>query len=365
MAITQIYIDPAINAASGAGTIGSPYGDLQHALNTVTRNATDGDIFNVKAGTSEILAAALSLATYGAPTQAAPLIIRGYTSTAADGGQGVIDGAATYSIINLATTDNLWLVDMRLTNVGANNLFLARNSCKAIHCEFDTGTGHGINLGTGALVMNCHVDMACAISRTPVLISTGSVLYNYVRATALVNTAAIVALNNDATVRGNIVNTNLNGINTSTGDRVVVDGNTVFSVASTGKGINADTAALGYESIIINNYVEGFSGAGGVGYSLVGQCISHSNAAYNCTTAYTTSSLLGDVNNDITSGSALVNAGSEDYDINGTVTGVTEDGYPSSIPGTASTAPKPDKGAVQSGAGSSGGMGGIFGSIVR
>ena len=50
-ALTQYYVDPAINANSGTGTIGDPYGDLQYALNTLTRDPTDGDQINVKATT--------------------------------------------------------------------------------------------------------------------------------------------------------------------------------------------------------------------------------------------------------------------------------------------------------------------------
>lgn len=90
MAITEYYIDPAIDANSGTGTIGDPFGDLQYALDTVTRDGTNGDRFNVKAGTAEVLTAALSLATYGTPTEAAPLVIQGYTSAAGGdaGGRG-------------------------------------------------------------------------------------------------------------------------------------------------------------------------------------------------------------------------------------------------------------------------------------
>jgi len=33
MALTEIYVDPAIAANSGTGTSGDPYGDLQYALN--------------------------------------------------------------------------------------------------------------------------------------------------------------------------------------------------------------------------------------------------------------------------------------------------------------------------------------------
>ena len=56
MAITEVYVDPAINGNSGTGTLVDPYGDLQYALDTKARDSTNGDRFNIKAGTAEVLA---------------------------------------------------------------------------------------------------------------------------------------------------------------------------------------------------------------------------------------------------------------------------------------------------------------------
>ena len=97
---SETYVDPSIAGASGAGTVGDPYGDLQHALDTMTRDATNGDRINIKAGTDEILAGVIDLTTYGTPSSAAHLVFQGYTSAAGDGGIGGIDanaGAAVYS----------------------------------------------------------------------------------------------------------------------------------------------------------------------------------------------------------------------------------------------------------------------------
>ena len=63
MAITNYYVDPSINANSGTGTIGDPFGDLQYALDTVTRDSTNGDQFNIKAGTAEVLTGTLDFST--------------------------------------------------------------------------------------------------------------------------------------------------------------------------------------------------------------------------------------------------------------------------------------------------------------
>lgn len=116
MAITEYYVDPAINANSGTGTIGDPFGDLQYGLNTVTRNATDGDRFNIKAGTAEVMAAAIDLTTYGTPTQAAPLIFQGYTSAQGDGGIGEINnGGANVSVISSTTLTFIHWIDLKLS----------------------------------------------------------------------------------------------------------------------------------------------------------------------------------------------------------------------------------------------------------
>ncbi len=54
MALTEIYVDPAIAADSGAGTEGSPYGDLEYAIEQETFDLTNGTRVNIKAGTDEL-----------------------------------------------------------------------------------------------------------------------------------------------------------------------------------------------------------------------------------------------------------------------------------------------------------------------
>ena len=99
MAITEIYVDPSINADSGTGAIGTPYGDLEWAIEQATFDTTNGTRINIKAGTAEILAASLDTALNSAspsaawvPTPTAQLIFQGYTTAAGDGGKGDIDG---------------------------------------------------------------------------------------------------------------------------------------------------------------------------------------------------------------------------------------------------------------------------------
>lgn len=143
-------------------------------------------------------------------------------------------------------------------------------------------------------------------------------------------------------------------------NNTVAIGNTIYSSgASTAAGINFGSFGGDERSVILNNIVEGYSGVGGKGiYAGVTPefpNIVFGNAVYNCTTAYDIGQAIAD-NNDTLNASPFVNAANGDFDINGTVSGVTEDGWPSAFLGLASTTPKMDKGAVQAGAGSGGGV---------
>ncbi len=142
MAITQHYVDPSINANSGTGTIGDPYGDLQYALDTVTRDSTNGDQFNIKSGTAEVLTATLSLTSYGTPASNAHLIFSGYTSAANDGGIGIIDGDGSYPALSMPRYVDV--KDLELRNSGANTIAGGNNK------DYNTMTNCIIHENSGA-----------------------------------------------------------------------------------------------------------------------------------------------------------------------------------------------------------------------
>jgi hypothetical protein len=266
VAITQIYVNPAINGNSGTGTIGDPYGDLQYALNTITRNTTDGDQINIKAGTAEVLAAALTLATYGTPSRSAKLTFRGYASAAGDGGVGVINCAGAYALF-AATYSNFILLDLRVTAAGAAEIVTMGTESAVIRCEIDTTTGIGLRLSTGSQALNCYVH-DCG-SYSVVVAGNGSVAQgNYIVSAA----AAGLYLVASGIVIGNIVKCadSSNGLQDTGYSAPVCANNVLFAAAGTGKGISiGDNGGGSY----INNIVVGFSGAGGVGI------LSHANSA--------------------------------------------------------------------------------------
>lgn len=129
---TDYYVDPSIAGNSGSGTIGDPYGDLQHALDSVTRDSTNGDQFNIKAGTDEILSAALDLSTYGTPSKSARVFFRGYTTSKGDGGIGGISGGGSVAIL-AATVQYITWRDMHLHNCGSADIVQASDGLSLIH----------------------------------------------------------------------------------------------------------------------------------------------------------------------------------------------------------------------------------------
>lgn len=376
MAVTEYYVDPAIAANSGAGTIGDPWGDLQYALDTATRDSTNGDRFNIKAGTDEVLAAALDLTTYGTPTQAAPLILQGYTSAAGDGGIGGISGAATYSMFAAATLDFIVLIDLHLHNSGTADIINLDDNIVVMRCHVNNTTGSGINVDIQSKVIGCYVhDCGSAAGKHLVKVADRSaVVGNWIlnddgssNTVTIAMGAYSVAIGNVIKVTSASASTSAAAISTSTADGVLIMGNTIYANGRASIGIAATGSGLSFENIIINNIVEGFSGVGGVGIQAVGYA-AVANACYNNTTNYTLTGINGlSENNDTLSGAPFVDATNNDFDINGTVTGATEDAYPASWPElSTNTTPKPDKGAVQAGAGAAGGGGPVIGSrIIR
>ena len=98
-----------------------------------------------------------------------------------------------------------------------------------------------------------------------------------------------------------------------------IHGNTIFSGGGTGKGIELISGALSGTNVF-NNYVEGFSGTGGVGYSYntasIGMGVRGFNAAYNNTTNLTdtneTISVLG-TDPEVLSASGIAKSGSDTF----------------------------------------------------
>lgn len=274
---TAYYVDPAINANSGSGTIGDPWGDLQWALDHITRDATNGDIIHIKAGAAEVSAASLTLATYGTLTETAPLILRGYTAAAGDGGVGEIDcnGATMWA----GNPNLVILVDLEIHNGGDNHLVSSTGRLALLRCELHKGASTPtskslVSIGAG-LVSGCYLHDG---GTTPGMNGGASsiCLFNYLIGAGGLSGAVVI---------GNVVVRTVNGNGTQfSGDLGVVLGNVFYStVANTATAIGNGTGGSYNWHINLNNIVCGWSGAGGKGLQGNLLFLGH-NAFFNNTT---------------------------------------------------------------------------------
>lgn len=293
MALTNTYVDPSIAADSGTGTVGDPYGDIQYALNTMTRDGTNGDRINIKAGTDEILAAALTLSTYGTPSFASPIMFRGYTAAAEDGGIGGIDGNATYTMIVNSTFDYIHFQDMHLHNTGAVYILSMDNNLTVVDCELDNTTAGGINADNTLWVSGCYFHNMSAFGVT---FLDGNVRDNYF-ANGIKTFIAAIELQTTSTafLSGNIISIGGSSNGIRYGRSTTVVGNTIYSPSGTGKGIVERSPTNAWVPAITNNLIEGFDGIGGVGIEVLSDIqlyLYGGNAVYNSTTEYSIAGLI-------------------------------------------------------------------------
>lgn len=263
MALTETYVDPSIAGDSGSGTVGDPYGDLEYCLEQMTRDGTNGDRINIKAGTDEVLEFALDIvADYGTPTLSAPLVFQGYTSAAGDNGIGGISGGGSVSIVDLTALDYVGFVDMHLHNTGAAQIIDLDQYCYLIRCELDNSSNASrtIELGANGMVVGCHIHNI----EGALFVSGCLVMFNFFDAagantmdsgTAFAQTAGLgLAYRNIYNLSGSAL-----GINLAAGCAAI--SNAIFhDGAAIGDAIEKQGSAR--ISAIINNIMHGGNGTG-------------------------------------------------------------------------------------------------------
>lgn len=285
--------DDAAKCTQAAGTTLLPWRSVQGALDLITRDATNGDQVNIKAGVGQVQVnnAALALTTYGTPTTTVPLILRGYTTDANDGGMAEIDcGGAT---MLAAAGAGVHLVDMEVHTFGDN---IGINTPTAVHhCEVHKGasTPSGKTLVYRVTtIMLSYIHDAGATG-----IGVGGVVLACNNFVADCPTGISATYGSNPMVSGNVVRDCAIGITTNQANASVI-GNTVYiSSASTGAGISIATAPC----TVMNNIVEGYSGAGGDGIlSTIDLLLLGYNAFYNNTNPETLVDVYCDLGNDVT-----------------------------------------------------------------
>jgi hypothetical protein len=348
MAITEIYVDPSLASNTGGGTDVDPYGDLQHALDTVTRDATNGDRFNIKAGTAEILAASLDLTTYGTPTSTAPIYFEGYTSVQGDGGIGEIDGNSTYGMFDSSIYDYVHIKDMKVFDCGSDVCIKLDNDCSCVNVEVTNSSGGGLYLEVRANIFNCY---AHNVGGVAIFARADSyVMHNNIVRDGQTFTIGIDLEGSGSSCGFNRIEidstgTSSNGIQSQS--NCMVFNNSIYAIAGTGDGIKDDgtnRTALKW----FNNIIEGFSGTGGTGVNtstgsnliLYGGNIFYNNA--------TDESLGGDTgfsikDNDTPASSPYTSASTGDMSL---VSGQKAGAYPSAINGSTDVSYM-DQGGIQ------------------
>lgn len=267
---SETYVDPSIAANSGTGTIGDPYGDLQYALDQTTQDGTNGNRFNIKAGTAEILSGSLDLTTFGTGSGLGdPLIFRGYTSTAADGGIGEIDGNnGNYAVIG--NQMGVHFIDMKVHNFGATTLWTTGVYCGAHNTEFADCDGTLVRVdGWRSYWQGCYFHDASGVG-LDLSSDEASAVYNYFKNDGTRDfTTAIWVEGQIGQVSHNILSIGgtTNGIKndqTASNFSWRFDNNSIFSSGGSGIGIWVE-AGNKIAGAVTSNLIEGFSGVGGVG----------------------------------------------------------------------------------------------------
>jgi hypothetical protein len=317
MAWTEYYVDPASGSDStGTGGIGSPWATVQHALDTVTPSGRDR--INLKAGAVDSYTNYLDFSTFAPSNTGNNVLIQGYTSAAGDGGLGQITGSN--GLINEAGRSGIHLVnlDLNISNIGATFI--------------------GIKIGNESSIIGCHINCSMAANSEAVsLYNRSYFMDNYYecsnakgRVVANQIYRNVIKQNNPSGSNSSLISNGFATFNivwnklADAGhgifcqDASLCAHNTVFSEgASTGIGIYA----YGQRMTVFNNYIEGFSGTGGLGVSTGGRVYVTGNAFYNCTTDISSGDQAYEGDNLFLSASALSDPTNGDFNVDATVKG--------------------------------------------
>lgn len=361
------FVDPDAGTDDTVGdrgsVIGNPWKSVQFAMDNITRDATNGDQVNLKAGTADTLTTKLVLTTYGNPSQAAPFILRGYTSIVDDGGIGDINGDGS-SVFNTSSKNAFHVIDMVMHNCGSNQIFRAGSDCLILRSEFHkaTSSSSALQAGTRSSVIDCYVHDFTA---NGIVVTSGSISYCFVDKSITNNNTGAIQTSLQSLIHHNIIK--LSGsANTATGIRINNGGtfafnNSIWSNAGSGVGIFVTTNLNGGE--VSNNLIDGLSASGGIGIDtkVSARFTVFFNSVNDCATAF---DLTHDEhgpygNNETLSATPFTDATNNDF--TPVDTGDVLAGFTTQFPGPSGTPTSfAARGAVESECVAGGGSGGFF-----
>ncbi len=364
---TNYFVDPSLTSDTGDGTITTPWGRatagtvIQYALDTgiTSRDATNGDCINIKAGTAEVLAATLSTGTYGNSSSAAPLCFQGYTSAQGDGGVGEIDGDGG-RVMWQGSQDGVRFIDLKMGNSGSAGIFDLDNQIWFIRCEIHTSSNAlAINADVDFYMIGCYLH---GLGAGQIVCRNGVITDNVFDHGTNTGDVIEVEGGDNGVIQRNLFLLNTTGAAraiyyASTGFRGVVGGNSIYNAAAgTGQGIYFTEG--NYPALVANNLIEGFSGVGGIGIRLDGNVETMAvvgNGFYGNTTNISGSAAHLEEDNEALGATPFASKVTFQPADTGNV---LEGAYPTTDVGAAITYSR-DKGAVQltpTGGGSGGGL---------
>lgn len=279
MALTAYYVDSDIGTDTGAGTSGDPYGNIQHCLDTITRDSTNGDIIYGKG--SETLGGALSFATYGTPSKADRLVLSrwdaDWTLTAQNSSTAIIASAVSW-------VDYLDIIFDGNSCTTTSTIDAAINEFKG--CTF-RDSAYNSNNGMVNCSGNTTRIVGCSFDDMPYPLRIGGDCFikgNDFRG----YTGYIYLQGAHNRFIGNTVDasggTGARGVY-CTNDYNHISGNSFLGSASTVPLIDLSSSAQA--NTVSNNLCEGASGTGGKGiYIQAAGNVAYGNACYNNTTDY-------------------------------------------------------------------------------
>jgi len=352
--------DPTdVVCTQAAGTTALPWRSVQGALDLITRDTTNGDQVNVKAGTADTLSASLTYATYGTPTYSAPLIIRGYTATLNDGGMGKLDGnGGAYNLLHTTWVYTAF-IDMELCNVGAYYLATLGNGSVCLRCKIHTSTGlYGTVSVTHGAIVGCEIYNVSG--RGVQFGGSGLVHGNYIHSGPTNHFVECVFGNIPTTqcvVSNNIIELNAAGawgLYVYRGNFSVYNNIFINKAAGTRACLDFSSGGAndGAMHIVLNNIIMGFSGAGGVGIKSTTRPIAMvgNNAFYNNTSDESYTGIGLDLGADVAlAADPFTSAATGDFSLTAAAkTALGSLGWPSSYLGAhANTDPHITIGAIQ------------------
>lgn len=373
MAPTNYYVRPTNGAdVAGQGTThATAYQTLQFALDDIGgthgRDAVNGDQVNICSWAAEgaaALAATISLVAYGAPTSAAPLVLRGYTAVADDGGEGEISLPAGGPIFSDGVLDAVWWIDLYVhsTCSGAQTLITGDDDFLFWRCRLDSGGGQAqgvISCDDRCQVIRCSIaagdrGMSCGY--------TDSVIaYNYITQSAtgryhLARYAEVIVGNICVGGAGSLAAAGLIQVTPPT-----LCAHNVCYGAGSGGGILVTSGVANNYPLVYNNVCCGFSGVGGYGIaqSGVGRVqYEGNNAFWNNTTDFAAASweIIANAGDVALGADPFVNAAAGNFMLTDVAKAALRSaGWPATYLGAALTDPHLTIGPVQYGEDAGGG----------